>query len=769
MITTTNLDSTYGIKNEVRLKWLKPRKAKSNQKFFTFDIETKDGLVGSKVHSWAFCYSYYNKLHTISGTDNNFSKMFKYLNKTKHKTRWKIVYAHNLWFDFRHIEKYCYERGIKIKVIRSGSNVICGLIPEFKIKFIDSLQFLLMSQEKAEKEWDIPKKYRKIDCNDLFDKDYSLWSKEDKKRVLEHNKNDVKALYCVLEKLRQFVFDEFNVDIISVITIASLCIKAYRRKMYKTKDKELKDGLLNPFLGWEKGNNNSNRFNISYFVDEEKENFVRKSYFGGRCEVFNTQQQDNVVYFDRNSMFPAEMATKRYPYGKPNWFRSKDKEKHGIDYYKNKGFTFYIKNKNKYIKLIKSKTEQEIMNMILNKTIFIKIKEPKGLNNQYEEKYVVPKGFIEAKIIPNKDNYPLLPYRRNMKVLFTHCERKWVYTTAELKKAQEIGYNIECYEGLIYPNTKYLFKEYMNFCYGLRKTFDKKTHGGQNKMVKFLMNPLYGKMGQKIYNAQTKYELFEEEDSAIEFMAKKRKELTEEYKKKGIEFTKVPEIKMRFKEGANRWVVLWKEDYVSKKPYQNVALASFTTAYSRIELYNEIKKVEELGGEVFYTDTDSVAVKLKVLMENKKKLNYGYNLGEWKTEVIFNKVQFLAPKGYFAKGLLDETDIDIDNFNIDEVKSKYNNERFLKLKGLDRRRIKEITKSCKTMDELNKRVKEKLNIPIKYAPYASSHNKGYIIYAHDSSKQFSFNEPKRKFFKDGTSIPFNNLTIPYEIGGEIGI
>jgi len=54
----------------------------------------------------------------------------------------------------------------------------------------------------------------------------------------------------------------------------------------------------------------------------------------------------------------------------------------------------------------------------------------------------------------------------------------------------------------------------------------------------------------------------------------------------------------------------WKEDHMDTHNNTSVAIASYVTAYARLELYNEMKKIEDSEeGRVLYFDTDFIIFK----------------------------------------------------------------------------------------------------------------------------------------------------------------
>ena len=299
-----------------------------NRCFMTFDTETKDGLIRKELFCWSLAYQkstqlqngqFQTTIETLSGNEKDLGKMFDFIQqKDKRKSMLRTIFVHNLSFEEAFIYDYCVKKGLDVFRIDSGASLLALSIKELGVKFVDTMQFLLCEQEKAEIDYEVPEEYRKIDCKDLFNKSFDLWTEYDKKRVIEHNKNDVKALLVIMDKFRKTVFDIANVDMLTVVSLASLSMKCFR----KTMKKEIK----NPFVFTKFVKNK-----MVYDYEKHEEKFVRDSYYGGRTEVFSLKQLKNIVVIDRVSMFPTQMRNKSYPDGYGYWEYRKNKLEEILD------------------------------------------------------------------------------------------------------------------------------------------------------------------------------------------------------------------------------------------------------------------------------------------------------------------------------------------------------------------------------------------------------------------------------------------------------
>ncbi len=673
-------------------------------KFYTFDVETKDGLIGDNIFCWSLAYfkrGYHEQLSILTGKNADFKSLLDLFGSKKHKTHWSIVYAHNMEFDVRHIINYCVVHDISYNEIRSGSNMISVEIECFKVKFIDSVQFLKEGQEKAEFSWNVNPELRKIDCSDLWNKNFKNWSNSDKKRLIEHNKNDVLALHEIIRKLRNTIFEISKVDLLSVISISQLTLKAFRINMgtnplipeYKTNLFDKRKALINPFLYTKKNikgkGSKKQKHPFSYTIRHLEYDFVRLAYFGGKCELYNLNPLENMAYFDRNSMFPAEMYNNDYPIGMP--YFSKDRSR----------IWRIIKKTHKNTKL----------------------------------------AIIRAKITPRKDNnFPLLPIRSGQKVMFTNQTRIWNYTSVELYEAWKDGAKIEPLKALIYPAKAKIFRNYIGKMYEFRKKFSKEIDSGKNMMAKYFMNTLYGKFAQRMVQRQMQYKFFNNLIKSTDFVTKKEKELKDKRSKLEKKFDMVPYVGIKERPiTIGKYRVEWMEKRESGKPFMITHLSVFTTAYARINLWKLQMKLQNEGITTKYCDTDSLVIPIKY----KDKMPLGKELGDWKIEAEFKRVKFLAPKAYIAE-LMD-------------------GKLFSKLKGLDRNALKKIMKNVKSFEELEKEVRKRIEIDERYCKFSQSCHYGEVIYSKTSTKKFSFENLKRNFDKNtGLSEPYNDETIPEE-------
>lgn len=296
----------------------------------------------------------------------------------------------------------------------------------------------------------------------------------------------------------------------------------------------------------------------------KEDEFIRKSYAGGISEVFKPVLENGYCY-DANSLYPFVMMNKKYPVGKGKFIDGKKI------------------NINKFI------------------------------------------GFIECKVKCDKE-LNFLTFRDPDRGLITPIgEWTSVYFHEEIKKAIDLGYSIEFIKGFKYEKEDYIFSDYVNDLYKIRKESKNKS---MNQIAKLLMNSLYGRFGMKILLESTKF-ISEDELKRI---------------KSENDVTNIHHL------GNNLYTVSCKrkKGETSKEMFANsinietaVQIASAVTSYARIYMY-DFKNIKD--NKCYYTDTDSIFLEKE--LDNKF---VGDKLGDFKLEYKVDRALFIAPKVYCVK------------------------------------------------------------------------------------------------------------------------
>lgn len=338
---------------------LRPVKNTRNFHFSTFDIESTD---------WINFYM----LGFYDGRDYyHFDSVKEFLDHFLRKkyAAWRC-FAHNFGkFDVNFILDSLIEDD-RFKLIMFDQNGI-GMLKVKRFNdywiFLDSLKLLPASLDDLSKTFNIEhKKQSHIDRNRL--QDYPKW------QVAEYLKYDTIGLYEI--------------------------IQAYQR-MFSTVNAPLKSTTPSQAMSiWRQGIKNS-----IWTLPENVELFARRTYVGGRTEIYKMIFEKKFNYYDVNSLYPFVMLNSRIPCGKPIYVRS------------------------------------------------------------FKENNI---GFYKATVKMPDIYIPNLPYRLNSKLLFPVGKTRGYFTSVELLRAIDLGADIDVDYGYVFGGD-YLFREYVEKYYDIKK------------------------------------------------------------------------------------------------------------------------------------------------------------------------------------------------------------------------------------------------------------------------------------------------------------
>jgi hypothetical protein len=289
--------------------------------------------------------------------------------------------------------------------------------------------------------------------------------------------------------------------------------------------------------------------------------YIFEAYYGGRTECFmrgklKTYGDKRYYWYDYNSMYPSVMMNE---YPKPSSGKF-------IHYHRKTGV------QDGKLRLI----------------------------NEYP-------GVSDIKIFCPYMNYPLLPYRKDGKLIFPCGTFRGKYTHVEIKRALELGYEIkEIYSTLYYTQTFYPFKEYVSTLYTLRNKYRKENNTIMSDVCKLLLNSLYGKFATK-------------DMQDIKFY---------DWKNNYYEIGELREVQPTSNTKGYRII-----DKECKQNYILPILSCYVTAYARIKLHRAI-----IEHEALYCDTDSIMI--------DHKIKDDYELGGLKLEKVISKGILIRPKLY---------------------------------------------------------------------------------------------------------------------------
>ena len=493
----------------------KPSKGKPPRtKITVFDIETINWVE-------AYAIALYDGKETIihDGRDciNKFLKTFL----TK-KYRSNVCYAHNGGkFDFTFLLHHLVQKGWRDKYViepmRAGSRIIQLTIRDHhnhQWVLRDTMALLPFSLKNICETFDVTHKKGDFDHKKIH---WGNW-KELRPEWEPYLIDDCRGLYEAVHTYEELLIDKFNVNLRKNMTLAQLAMDVFRTNYMKE-----------PLPTY-----------------QSREENIRKSYFGGRTEIFRLHGED-LRYYDVKSEYPYVMKHKPMPIGIP--------------------ITNYDMKIDDY-------------------------------------------GIAYATVTCPDDIYiPLLPHRgENGKLLFPTGTFDGWWCTPELKKAQEIGYKVEVHWGYEFEQGN-IFTEYVDAMYTIKA--ESKKGSPMYLISKLLMNSLYGKFGQR--REREELVIFPTDTAGME----------------PIDFYAETEIWVKKKESQSKHIL--------------PAIASFVTSYGRLRIYEAIEEALAKGGDVYYTDTDSLVTDVE--------LSVGGELGDLEEEIPegIEEGIFLLPKMYALK------------------------------------------------------------------------------------------------------------------------
>jgi len=294
-------------------------------------------------------------------------------------------------------------------------------------------------------------------------------------------------------------------------------------------------------------------------------NLERDAYFGGRTECFKLGSfiKDKFYYLDINSMYPAVMKDNEFP----------------IKFFAHK-----------------VKPSEEFLRLCLKKYCVV----------------------ARVKI---KTKKPIVPYRKDVKVLFPIGRFETVLTTPELKLALEENVIQKVLSMCLYEKAQ-IFKDFIDFFYNERLKAKQQGNTAYDLFFKLIMNSLYGKFGQlmgewttvgKCDPREVEYWREVAQGDGRVYKYRKINGLIQRYEKRSEAFNSFP------------------------------AVSAHVTAYARVKLWRLIEKAGMKN--VYYCDTDSIFVNEEGYQNLKSEID-NKELGMLKVESVTSDLKILGCKQY---------------------------------------------------------------------------------------------------------------------------
>ena len=374
------------------LKPLTGTRTKPAKEFMVCDIESRDWtrfLVLGHYDGHEFKY---------------FKRLVKYIAYLFSLKKNVQVWAHfGGKFDFLFLlqEAFSIPQLKVLNMIPRGSGILCFDLTDgvYTITFMDSSAILPFSLERICESFKVEHKKLKWDHEKTF---------KVTRKLVHYLKYDCIGLYEAIQKYREW-------DLIKragpKTTMASQALQVLRLFLEKP----------------------------IHSLNDEVDAFVRKSYFGGRTEVFKPlyQGKEPIRCYDVNSLYPTVMRSNEFP-NRPRRF---------TDVYYPDEIGFYdavVEVPPMYIPPLG--TVQKV-----------------GLN----DKYVFPTGVFQGR-----------------------------FSTIELEYAKSQGIKVlKTGQGIIFSSSGYLFKNFIDTLYEMRLKAKETGDQVTDTLTKLLMNSTYGRFG----------------------------------------------------------------------------------------------------------------------------------------------------------------------------------------------------------------------------------------------------------------------------------
>ncbi len=410
--------------------------------------------------------------------------------------------------------------------------------------------------------------------------------------MLKYLKYDCMGLYEVLTKFDKVLQDSIDTNIRNSPTTTSLSISYFLRKFYDITEAPI--------------------FN----VDIETEAFIKKAYFGGRTEAFyighfKAPPDHLIASLDINSSYPFQ-CTKDLPCGQPFFYSFPQ------DFIPNSPLP-KVKGKREYFK-------QKFLAPRFATSLL-----PKSYTPCYENFEETFFGVMKCKVAtyPQDEDIPLLGCRYNERLVFPWVkvgkQQDFYITSIEYDFIQQhnLPYTIKPIEGYHFKRVPFA-RKFMLENYKIRKQKGK-IEGDKfmDVLYKLIMNSWYGRTAMRRIRPSICFYHSQDQD----------------YLMKRFNYRKNLIAAHRYKNQA-----IVKTEQFADVNMAAPQIATFVTAYGRMQLYEGFMAVKKVGGKVLYCDTDSILFSFH--KQKPPQLPVNKELGGWDWEGKWNNTVILGLKCY---------------------------------------------------------------------------------------------------------------------------
>ncbi len=250
-------------------------------------------------------------------------------------------------------------------------------------------------------------------------------------------------------------------------------------------------------------------------------------------------------------------------------------------------------------------------------------------------------GFFYCSIDAPIDNYlGILPVRTPFGLTFPVGKWDGWYFSEELKFAKQNGYKIKVLKGYSFNREANVFKNYVDKVYKIKSN---PTNDTQKAVAKSLLNNLLGRFGISLEQDVTKLLTYKQ------FMIVSNMYAVTSYNRISDDLyvtTYIPKLDPDIIESHNLDFMKILDKYGDKElqpiNVTSVVISAAVTAYGRIHISKLKLDILNRGGELYYSDTDSVVTNIE-LPKHMVSVN---ELGKVKLEHSIDKGIFIAGKTY---------------------------------------------------------------------------------------------------------------------------
>nr|YP_005351174.1 DNA polymerase type B2 [Peltigera malacea]AEK48302.1 DNA polymerase type B2 [Peltigera malacea] len=251
-------------------------------------------------------------------------------------------------------------------------------------------------------------------------------------------------------------------------------------------------------------------------------------------------------------------------------------------------------------------------------------------------------GFYYCEI-ETTDNYlGLLPVHRDFELIMPNGKWNGWYFSEQLKFAQQNGYKVKVTRGYSFNREDNVFNHYVSDLYKVKSN----NTGSIKVIAKSLLNNLLGRFGLNVYKPVTK--IVNEDTFNFIISAYDVNSFTKISDDDDYLITYYPEVNKNTCISHNldyTKVLNSNKVNVGKlKEFNDVSLstASAVTAYARIHMGKIKLDIINKGGQIYYSDTDSIVTDISL----DEKI-VGKDIGQFKLEYKVKKGFFISSKLYF--------------------------------------------------------------------------------------------------------------------------